>query len=340
MKVNKKILTIGGVLSIGLLPLAVVSCGTDKEKTYFESENFRISSKGEMMGFADENFNKFGLLEIKEKYEGVTIKHIADDAFKGQAGIDGVILPKTLVSIGGGAFRGIKFPVRYPSDQNIDEPVLWDLSHLVNLETIRGGAFANNIDAPLVKQKIVLNLSGLSKLKSINSIDAFLKRGISSINFDGLSSLETIGGWAFSFNQLTSVIIPPSVTTIGEAAFGRNKLISINIPNSVTTIGEMAFYENKLTSIDIPNSVTTIGEAAFGRNELTSINVPDSVTSIGDGAFRDNPFDYNSKIILPAQFNTINERLRIGITLSLEANSPTNNLKAQTPLVIPNKREY
>ena len=363
MNQTKKLLTLG-VLSMGVIPLVVISCGTEKETTYFESENFRISSKGEMMGYADENFNHFGELEIKEKYNGVVIKHIANYAFKAQTGIDGVILPKTLVSIGGGAFRDIKSPVRYPSDQDINEPVLWDLSHLINLETIGGGAFANNIDAPNVQQNIVLNLSGLSKLKSIGG-DAFYKRGISSVNFNGLSNLETIGEGAFAHNKLTSVNIPNSVRSIGEGAFSNNKLNSVNIPNSVTTIEGGAFYENQLSSVIIPNSVTTIGRGlsgAFGRNQLTSINIPNSVTSIGEEAFfsnqlasviipnsvttienrafRNNPFTDNSKIILPVQFNTASERLRIGITLPLDANSPTNNYKIETLIPIPDNKRY
>ena len=46
-------------------------------------------------------------------------------------------------------------------------------------------------------------------------------------------------------NQLTSVIIPNSVTSIGNYAFGHgNQLTSVVIPDSVISIGEGAFYGN------------------------------------------------------------------------------------------------
>jgi len=103
------------------------------------------------------------------------------------------------------------------------------------------------------------------------------------------NSVTTIGGSAFSGNQLTSITIPNSVTTIGGSAFSRNQLTSITIPNSVTTIGDYAFSSNQLTSITIPNSVTTIGDGAFLGNQLTNIIIPNSVTTIGDYTFTGNP---------------------------------------------------
>ena len=187
MKVTKKILTLG-VLSMGIVPLAAVSCG-EKETTYFESENFRISSKGEMMGYADEGYKKFGSLIINEKYEGVTIKHIAEDAFKDQEWIDEITLPKTLVTIGRSSFKNIKSPVSYTSDHDPLVPIEWDLSHLTNLESIDSFAFEGENN----KQTLSLNLKNLSKLKIIDSY-AFDSRSISSINFEGVTKLETIGG--------------------------------------------------------------------------------------------------------------------------------------------------
>ena len=101
-------------------------------------------------------------------------------------------------------------------------------------------------------------------------------------------SVTTIGEYAFRDNNLTSVIIPDSVTTIGNGAFQDNALTSVTIGNSVTTIGEFAFYYNALTSVIIPDSVTTIGNYAFENNALTSVIIPDSVTTIGNGAFEYN----------------------------------------------------
>jgi hypothetical protein len=77
------------------------------------------------------------------------------------------------------------------------------------------------------------------------------------------------------------------VTRIGKQAFHGDDLTSVVIPNSVTTIAKEAFYAcYKLTSVTIGNSVTTIEEAAFnGCRVLETLTIPSSVTSIEKGAF-------------------------------------------------------
>jgi len=90
-------------------------------------------------------------------------------------------------------------------------------------------------------------------------------------------------------SELTSVIIPDSVTSIGEYAFSEcHKLTSVTIPDSVTSIGERAFYECLgLTSVTIPDSVTSIGEGAFCEcSELISVTIPKNLTSIEENVFR------------------------------------------------------
>ena len=98
----------------------------------------------------------------------------------------------------------------------------------------------------------------------------------------------TVEAGAFHKKQLTSVVIPPSVTSIGNWGFRENQLTEVKIPNSVTNIGEGAFKNNQLTEVKIPNSVTNIGNGAFENNQLTEVKIPNSVTNIGNGAFENN----------------------------------------------------
>jgi len=98
------------------------------------------------------------------------------------------------------------------------------------------------------------------------------------------------------FEYRGDIVIPSSVTysginynvtSIGEMAFwGCPDITSIMIPNSITLIGYEAFYRCGLSSVTIPNSVTSIENSAFEEcRNLKSINIPSSVTSIGDWAF-------------------------------------------------------
>ena len=91
-------------------------------------------------------------------------------------------------------------------------------------------------------------------------------------------------------SNLTSIIIPDSVTSIGNRAFERcSSLTSITIPDSVTSIGNSVLDGcTSLTSVTIGNGVTSISQSAFNLcSSLTSITIPDSVTEICNSAFRD-----------------------------------------------------
>ena len=117
--------------------------------------------------------------------------------------------------------------------------------------------------------------------------------------------VDSIGDNAFAgCNNLTSVIIPNSVTSIGDGAFQFSGLLShIEFGNAVISIGYRSFYEcYSLTNIIFPESLITIGENAFGQDaNLTSITLPSSLTTIEDYAFQNcsNLFNVYIKAINP-----------------------------------------
>lgn len=114
-----------------------------------------------------------------------------------------------------------------------------------------------------------------------------IKNQLPDLNTEKFSGLILLKGGKTLFKatqDITTAIIPNSVTRIGDSAFlGCGSLTSVTIPDSVKEIDVWAFYECKsLTSINIPNSVTRIGNYAFySCTSLTSIIIPNSVNKIG-----------------------------------------------------------
>lgn len=88
--------------------------------------------------------------------------------------------------------------------------------------------------------------------------------------------------------NLTSIILPSSITVIGSNAFNKCiALTSIIIPNSVDSIKEGIFNDcSSLNSVTIPSTITSIPDYTFsGCRGLTSIIIPSSVKNIGAYSF-------------------------------------------------------
>ncbi len=96
------------------------------------------------------------------------------------------------------------------------------------------------------------------------------------------------------FDLSGSYNIKKGTKSVSEYAFENcTNLTSIVIPNSVTSIGAYAFsYCTSLTSITIPNSITRIYNHTFYNcQRLTSIAIPKSVSVIVDRAFEGCPIE-------------------------------------------------
>lgn len=101
-------------------------------------------------------------------------------------------------------------------------------------------------------------------------------------------SVTRIGARAFSdCSELTSVTIPSNLKYLDTGAFSRcSKLTSIALPNTLISIGGGAFADCMgFKEFTIPEGVLTIGDSAFISCQFTSVSIPDSVTYIGQCAF-------------------------------------------------------
>lgn len=95
----------------------------------------------------------------------------------------------------------------------------------------------------------------------------------------------------YELEEITSVLIPASVTEICDNAFAYllYSEISFEEGSGLRTIGASAFEECEgMTEIDIPDPVTTIGDSAFSWCcNATSLHLPSSLETIGEYAFSD-----------------------------------------------------
>ncbi|MCL2800908.1 MAG: leucine-rich repeat domain-containing protein [Treponema sp.] len=106
---------------------------------------------------------------------------------------------------------------------------------------------------------------------------------------EGLAVTE-ISNNAFANRNITSVVVPSSVTIIGDGAFSNcSQLTSITLHDNITSIGINAFRRTAITTIRLPARITIISQGAFAEcRNLTSIVIPEGVTIIGQEAFTTN----------------------------------------------------
>jgi hypothetical protein len=146
---------------------------------------------------------------------------------------------------------------------------------------------------------------------------ANIDMGSATISAYGTNLANQIPEWAFfnssnrvSATNLTSIVMPTSITSIGRYAFYFCTGLTgkLTIPNSVKSIGDYAFStcQGLTGSLTIPNSVTSIGEGAFDNcMGLTgSLTISNSVTSIGDGAFA-NCWSLSGSLTIPNSVTSI-----------------------------------
>ena len=113
--------------------------------------------------------------------------------------------------------------------------------------------------------------------------------------FVNLTTIDgsSVGNGAFGMcSNLSSIVLPPSITTIGNSSFyGCGLACEIDLPN-LQSIGYFAFKSTKITKVKSLGSITSLpdGTASWsvfnGCTSLTEVTLPSTLTNIGDKSFR------------------------------------------------------
>lgn len=160
---------------------------------------------------------------------------------------------------------------------------------------IAGSMFAQNFEYEGVKYTVlsssemtVTTAEGTGSRDQINMIGGDVVLPEKVYNGSTEYTLTQIGRFSFANNEnLTSVVIPSSVTTIQQSAFYycRN-LVEVDMPSTISFVGRNAFSNSNVRELIIPESLVNIGDEAFyNMSNLKYIYIPDHVKTIGNSAF-------------------------------------------------------
>jgi hypothetical protein len=242
---------------------------TDEQRIYLDGIVYRIIAGRDLsiVDFYDPGFTELAFSGTFELF-GVqcTVKEIETEAFFYYAGLESIILPDTIETIGVNAFYGC------------DEVTNLKLS--ANLKKIGNGAFYGCAGLTAIDLPDGLTSVGdeafcsMSLLESINFPDS-----VTSLGFDMFYGCES----------LVSAKLPSGLTMIPSGLFyGCENLATLTLPAELREMGAEAFYYcSALTSVVLPEGFRTIGEDAFSFSGLTEITFPDSFDLPEDDTFLD-----------------------------------------------------
>ena len=240
---------------------------------------------------------------IPSYYKGCNVTSIGSSAFSGCSRLTSIVIPNSVTSIASGAFRGcngltsMTLPfvgesktARYGYDQVFG--YIFGYTTTSNSLPVSGATF---------------QYSGIL-YNNLTYYHYYIPSSIKSVIITG----GNIPNKAFyNCRNLTSIMIPDSVTSIGESAFYNcSNLKDIYIADiaawcNISGLDNLMRYgsSNKniylnnelVTSVVIPDRVKTIPSYSFYHcSNLTSITIHDNVTSIGKSAFDDTAW-YNNQ---------------------------------------------
>ena len=240
------------------------------------------------------------------------VTHIGEKAFMNCSILESIIIPASVTHIGADILR---------NDNSLNSISFYGSLNMtnVNLDAFKGlnyntltiyHSYLNwlNIENDLSGYMVVDDISFLHLVSiiDINHVvydlntngklypDIYSTLGLSVGDISSVivgNSVTRIENETFKDNiNLSSILLPNTITNIGARAFKNCNLQSMTIPSSISIIGEETFKDNRnLSGILLPNTITDIHARAFENCNLKSITIPSSISFVGRHAFRNNP---------------------------------------------------
>lgn len=249
--------------------------------------------------------------------DGKTINKIADNTLSNKTSLRTLILPKTVTTIGSGAFENVNLGRIYsdkafefltiPSTVTSIGSNAFKSTRYVTFEgqvppTIESGAFNSNINGskffvPMGAIKAYENVENINteniyyEAKLSDNKQYFLYDYKDGYGISYFINTVSIGDSLTIPNTLTLSSISKPITAIGYNAYRNlntsSSGASMTIPTTVELIDSYAFYEDNITNINLDN-VKSINDYAFYKTKLTILE-SDTINKIGSYSFYNVP---------------------------------------------------
>lgn len=212
--------------------------------------------------------------QLKVVYLPLTVNTIPNNAFEGFAGLENVVIPKSVTSIGSNAFANCVSLSSFNGE---------------NVQNIGDYCFLNckKLESFVINNNNYKSVDGILYSQDMKELVAY-PCGKVSANYTMPNSIEKIRKGACANSHLSNIELSENLNCISDSSFvDCRNLQSITIGGTVETIGNSAFLQDSsLSMVILSEGVKTIGISAFQNcNNLQTVDVASSVIKIGNYAF-------------------------------------------------------
>ncbi len=288
---------------------AFLGCTSLQKITFSGENNLKIISQ-----------NAFENCDLRGKLELPSICVISDYAFAGNQKLEGIVLGKTLLSVGQYAFAACKklddvtikadkvkygayaftdcesLKEFYVNSAVLPEGMFYECE---SMESVEIGPDVNDIGVFAFRDTKIgkFNISEKNKVykvqeadyiisadgKKLVAVSPLVKGEFTVENISGNAVVE-IGKGAFSHNQKITSVVLEKVDTVGDYGLASNKsLVSVKLAE-LKYIGDYGFFEASITKMPKLAADAEIEKYAFSFSKLNSVTIPDKMV-VKEGTF-------------------------------------------------------
>ena len=263
--------------------------------------NITFESGSELISIAAHGFEGMSRLTSVD-FGNAKLTNIDNYAFRYCENLQMVNIPNGVTNIGRFAFYGCKSLTRLDLPKSIDYIGRFafyfteDINIYFNANTLPAN-LQENWDYGIAGYYVgVTSVIEKGDWKYATLVDG----GISIIKYTGNEKIinltelnlggdiRQIGGYAFAYSKIRSIILPETIESIQRYAFINCELESIKIPSCTSFIGQYAFFNTSIQSITFGenSSLYKIEQYAFAyTSKLKEIIIPNSVEEMQSYAF-------------------------------------------------------